>query len=716
MQNKREGLNFSSGIFNKYHFKVFLFSPVAIAMVVSAMVLLVFPVHVRKYELEVLRTEMQQPKSKIYHIDLDHDGTTEKVKYINFHDLRAALLLYSHDEKIIDQWNAEHVYIKNSKLAHGDYDHDGFEEIYMFTHKEDSLFLNITEYLDEDGMEMKGKYLFQMPLYENKIGYSVEVFNMFDNDNDGFDELYMWFWNGFPLEPRQLGYYNLQKDTLVLGPDLGNNLVPPFFTGNFDNDRGMEITGSVSSPGNYRDSVYITDHSAWFMVYDQFLNFKFEPVEFPGPLSKVSAIPVRINDKTYYACCYRYLGTVLEESAILYVFNAQGEKIKKIDLQHAGMDYSYTCFKGITDSTLYVKSRKGKIVTLDFNAFLLDEVVNRAKLNGRHVLSFDLNADQHKEFLFIDTTGYFLTVTNEQFKPLARFKSDVPLHLTEFQEIKSNDERKKLVYYSDGNEYEIVYRKNPLYILELAQIPMVFLISLGIVVLINAGTQYRNRKNTEKDRELTRLQLLSLKNQFDPHFTYNIINTLGGVIYKDDKEKAYKFLTRFSSLLRLIMNTSDQIVISLEDEIQMVREYLELQLHRFDSLFHYEISIDKDIDIHMKVPRLIIQTFAENAVKHGFIQNEAKGGLLTIACLPNGNSTVLIRVRDNGVGRSKAKKNQRNSTGLGLATLNKFLTILNENNRQKIYYKINDLMDENNNPLGTSIELVIPEKYLYSTL
>jgi sensor histidine kinase YesM len=118
----------------------------------------------------------------------------------------------------------------------------------------------------------------------------------------------------------------------------------------------------------------------------------------------------------------------------------------------------------------------------------------------------------------------------------------------------------------------------------------------------------------------------------------------------------------------------------------------------------------------MKVPRLIIQTFAENAVKHGFIQNEAKGGLLTIACLPNGNSTVLIRVRDNGVGRSKAKKNQRNSTGLGLATLNKFLTILNENNRQKIYYKINDLMDENNNPLGTSIELVIPEKYLYSTL
>ena len=221
-------LNFLPVIPGKIRLRSVLYSPVVFALLITGLAMLFMPMKIRRYILEVSCQEHKHQNSDVHLLDLDGDGTSEIASHINFSDLHASVMLYNHEGRIIDQWNTKHSYIPSTQLASGDYDHDGYPELYMFTYQGDSLFFNTIEYFDPDGVEIKGRYLLDMPLYNGKVGYSAKVMGLHDSDNDGFDEVYLWFWNGFPKVPRQLGYYNIRKDTVAFGPAFGNNIISPF--------------------------------------------------------------------------------------------------------------------------------------------------------------------------------------------------------------------------------------------------------------------------------------------------------------------------------------------------------------------------------------------------------------------------------------------------------------------------------------------------------
>ncbi|MDZ7636108.1 MAG: histidine kinase [Bacteroidales bacterium] len=129
-------------------------------------------------------------------------------------------------------------------------------------------------------------------------------------------------------------------------------------------------------------------------------------------------------------------------------------------------------------------------------------------------------------------------------------------------------------------------------------------------------------KPARQQAESYRLQLNSVIKQFDPHFTFNAVTSVGSLIMKGEKEKAYNYFIKLSNLLRSIISDSTVLLKPLEQELEFVTRYCELQKLRFGSRFDYTITVREDVDIKAPVPKMIIQSFAENAIEHGLENKE----------------------------------------------------------------------------------------------
>ena len=154
------------------------------------------------------------------------------------------------------------------------------------------------------------------------------------------------------------------------------------------------------------------------------------------------------------------------------------------------------------------------------------------------------------------------------------------------------------------------------------------------------------------------------------------------------------------------MDSADKISRSLENQIDFVKNYLKLQRFRYKNRFDFSIEIDEEIDTTMPVLKRIIQTYAENAVKHGLFPLEKQGKLTIVITEKDGFLTICVE--DSGIGRKKAAQNKTKSTGKGMKIMQQYFEAFNERNQEKITFDFYDLTDENQNPSGTRVSIKIP--------
>ena len=109
----------------------------------------------------------------------------------------------------------------------------------------------------------------------------------------------------------------------------------------------------------------------------------------------------------------------------------------------------------------------------------------------------------------------------------------------------------------------------------------------------------------------------------NPHFMFNVLNAVQGLIYSNQKSKASDYLGKFSDLMRKILEASDKKEIAIDKEIAMLKMYLELEKSRFENDFEYQFSLPSELDLSQyKIPSMIIQPFVENAIKHGLMHKK----------------------------------------------------------------------------------------------
>jgi sensor histidine kinase YesM len=197
----------------------------------------------------------------------------------------------------------------------------------------------------------------------------------------------------------------------------------------------------------------------------------------------------------------------------------------------------------------------------------------------------------------------------------------------------------------------------------------------------------------------------------NPHFIYNSLSCIQSFILSHEPEMANKYLTHFAKLMRNILKSSAREFITLEDEIITIENYLELQKVRFTNKFDFIINIDNTLDTStLVIPPMIAQPFIENAIEHGLKHKESKG-LLEI-CFRHNTGFFVYEIRDNGIGREKAKELQmtKNMKHKSMATTitSERLQAFNRKRNNKIAICIMDHKNEVGIGCGTSVIFKIP--------
>lgn len=242
-----------------------------------------------------------------------------------------------------------------------------------------------------------------------------------------------------------------------------------------------------------------------------------------------------------------------------------------------------------------------------------------------------------------------------------------------------------------------------------------FLISISLLIVLGTWLilRYQISRYINKQRlteQLLRSQLKALQAQMNPHFLYNMLNTVQGLVYTNQKREAGELLGDFSDLIRSTLQASEKEDISLEQEIENLQRYLHLEKARFGDDFQYQIIYNEQSQLlHQEIPSMLIQPFVENALKHALLHKQGNKKLnIHFEIKPQ---TISIQIEDNGIGRKKSQEiQQRNtlkSTGFGNSAIKKRIEILNQMKKYNISLHIEDLYDTNQIPLGTKVLLEI---------
>ncbi|HYV53971.1 MAG TPA: histidine kinase, partial [Chitinophagaceae bacterium] len=220
------------------------------------------------------------------------------------------------------------------------------------------------------------------------------------------------------------------------------------------------------------------------------------------------------------------------------------------------------------------------------------------------------------------------------------------------------------------------------------------------------------KKHAELKRQASDLQMQALRAQMNPHFIFNSLSSINWFIMENDKDTASDYLTRFSRLMRMVLN-AQKPMIPLEDELKMLQLYLDMERLRLENSFDYSITFTNTIDAgNVSIPPMLLQPFCENAIWHGFKNKEGQGHININ--IRTEDHLLECMITDDGIGRKQAalfkRKSSKNEGSMGLEITRERLALFSEENNAEADFEMEDLVDEIGQGKGTRVILKIVYK------
>lgn len=225
---------------------------------------------------------------------------------------------------------------------------------------------------------------------------------------------------------------------------------------------------------------------------------------------------------------------------------------------------------------------------------------------------------------------------------------------------------------------------------------------LGLMLLyVGYAIRIKNlEKGSKIKNEMTRLERSALQAQMNPHFIFNCLNSIQSFIMSNEKEKAMEYPAKFARLIRQNLEISTESELNLKEEIDMLKNYIDLERVRFNNAFDYDISVDQSIDPDkVLIPPLLIQPYVENAILHGMKGKEGDG-FLKIS-FERIKDSLKVSIIDNGQGVKRVKKNNHKSMGMSITQ--KRLNFINSH--KKGNYDIEKSSDDSGTKISIDIAL-----------
>ena len=676
-----------------------------VSAVFAILLYALLPLESGKYKLKIVQEDSYfRMVGRTYH-DLDGDGQCEILRY-KIGNPVPAITVEGPRGEIVDQWNLNGDWLDNITEQLADIDQDGFAEMMTFTYFRDSIYLHVIEPLQEGGINLHIP-VDRVALYNDHQDWIVNFGPPGDINGDGTEDIYFVIKAGFTLQPRKVYVLDGRRKALMIQEDSpGNNIAFPIHL-DLDGDGAMEISGMVSSTGNFEGKdAYLSDTCAWLMVYDQDLKFKGAPVPFPGRSSYLHTLAVKKGG-----------GDLLVS---IHHRKTKNQIINRIEVREWRNDSLQVVAGRDFQSEYHIQllcadnQSEGKFILADGGHLVwLDEFLNETKrlevkedVFTDNYLPLDINGDGVAEQVFYSDYSRLHVLQGD-------FRHGVELDLGyhESMPLISTFTRDHIHYinvFRGGLNTILSYSRNIFYPFRLL-IPFVsFLLYFAIFSILLGMQKRRIESRQASERQILHYQLTNVVQQLDPHFLFNALSNISSFYHKGEKDHAQSYLAKVSRLVRNTLENSERISISLKEEISFVKDYLSVEQIRMGDRLAYSIALDEVLQEQIQIPKMLVQNFTENAVKHGIRHLKERKGMIRIYS-HSGHGYAELVVEDNGVGRKRAAEMSGQGTGSGLVIIGKTLDIFEKLEKVKITFRIEDLEDQNKEPAGTRVILQIPQ-------
>ncbi len=684
-----------------------LINPYILALVASLIIILLLPMDFPKYKIEIIDNQVHQSNNFRIFDDLDNNGYSDEINLANNFIGSTGLSVRFNPHNIIEQWNFQgsNIFVSKENLIIGDFDNNLIKEIYGFTISNDSIFLNWVPNIT--GKEVKQRFITKVRIKKGKCDPVNIPLEMDDLDGDGYKELLFGINTGFSVQPRNVFAYNIVSDSLKQSPKSAAAFID-IFQYDVTGDGLNEILLYTYSPENLHDTGYqYHDSSAWMMVLDRKLEYLFPPIEIKGRWGTVMPIIFRNTGLQLIFGAMHYWRDTNHIGMKMMLLDTIGNIIKEQVCDPVPPNATIKFFQTFSKRGDYAVISTGNEIRI-YDQFLdLDrEIPLNQRISCQHQMDLDLDGSNE---ILLYATDNKLRIFRENMKhpAIIDISNMADEYNTAFSLVKVPGLLPLISIFSNNKWYLISYALNHMFYWRWAIYAAIYLSVLVFTLFVQKiqRIQLQSKYNTEK--KITELQLKIIKNQLDPHFVLNAINSITSSVSNQKKEEATEHLQQFSQMYRSLVLSSDKITRTLTEEIAFTENYLKMEQFRFSMKFQYSIVIDPAIDTTIEVPKMIVQSYTENAIKHGLAGRKEGGGILEIMA-KQFDQKLILTIKDNGGGRKESAQAGSTSTGKGVEMMNNLYDLYYKITNRKITGEIVDLYDDEEKSAGTSVIVTIP--------
>ena len=689
-------------------------SPLLFAFIFSLFLIILNPSIFNSYRVDS-RILPNASASHNHYSNLDNNEFNESISFCIDSNNDYVLIINKEKYPLRKNYSA-----KLKKIYSIDYNDDGYKEIYFCTLNKDSLFISSFDFKNKS---FTYKYIGLLK-QTKKTRKDVFFLSSFDCNNDLYKELYFCV-NGQIGSPiRSIIRYDIKNSILKKSDYIPSPIIDAF---SFNKDNKLRF---VYSTWGLAKSKKPTDGSstydkAQFGILDENLEPLITPIKYKGVNKLIGCMKVKTAG-VYYIWLFidssKAKSKMSKDKTLVEIYTLDGELKKSafIDYDVYLLKNAYFSLGNSKNENAYITLRSGGL--LKMNASLKNS--KHIEIDKIHIpmLAYagDIDGDGSRELLFHDNSRKNNVIVKDNFTKPVYFVRPQPFDMVQsvslIGNIKSSRHNSIGHYYSSNMEENLYFESKFLslflkyysdpkhwynYIYLFFFFAFVYLSVLFIRYLVAKSI----REKYEIKNRIAELRFKNVSNQMSPHFTMNAMNSIASLIFKEDKYKAYDFLSKLAKLMKMSLLDASKSTRTLGEEMAFVKAYLELQKLRFKDKFDFSIDFKDDSLGKLNLMPFMVQTFVENAIKHG-ISGISNTGVLKVLVEAKDNG-VLISVRDNGVGRKAAMLNKRVlSTGQGVKLVKEYMDILNKKDNRSMKIDIIDLY-ENDKPKGTLVEIFI---------
>jgi hypothetical protein len=641
--------------------------------------------------------------------DLDNDGNSERIYCArDYYSERLVVMIYDYKGLVVETFNfIQREWAKELLPAAFDINDDGIKELLFITVKNDSVLFNAIN-SKTFKTEIHDFYLGTIERLMPQLAFRSEFYCFEDMNNDGEKELYFHFDAGFGLSPR--GIYQLDIKNMELKKTPDSYIVWDLMEfADINKDGQSEMLVGSYSPMNVPFEAEFSDDRPYIAAFNLDMDYLFPPIPMDSGYGYVVTRKATFSDTLFFALFVN--NTTNTDSCKIFLLDNKGNIIKRNWISRDDPSTQSVDLKIFDNKNYLTVSNIGKY---ELNAELnnLPRSKKRKQKDYQSVFyekswSFDADNDGMDEIVSYNPNSLTFEIFNPGNSNISQVQIPSLFVILKVYPFLINRKVEKLMISTNSGYFFLSYSKNPYYWSKYLIWIAIFITAYTIIFFIQFSQRKRMEAKWETEKQLTELQFNTIRNQLNPHFVFNALSSVGYLIESGKKEEAYDFLSVNTRLIRKVLDDAELTSRSLAAEISFVKDYISIQEFRFKDRFRTTFSIDESVNLQLAVPKMVLHTYIENAVKHGF-KNINSGGILEIRIetLPKG---VIFTVRDNGHSEDLPVESPEN-TGKGIKIMESYYRLFEKQHKCRIqttFTKLNEI-----NPEVTGKEVEIRIEYL----